>query len=69
MTAPAKKADPPMQHCDNCGAELGRFHHSRRFDGPTSCGEPACERAANEQEREAQDERRQAAEDDGYGRY
>ncbi len=57
------------QRCDYCGEPLGFFAHSRRLDGPLVCGSRECGRDAREDERAAYDERRQAAEDDGYERY
>ena len=57
------------QFCDFCGELLGTFEWSHLIDGPLTCGEPDCERAAREDERARDDEARQAAQDDDYGKY
>ncbi len=62
-------AEAKLQHCENCGEELGRFKHSRRLDGPLVCGKPECARAARDEERLDLEERQARAEEDGYGRY
>ena len=62
-------SEPKMQHCDFCGEEMGIFKWSRRFDGPLNCGSPECERDEREQERQADEEARAAAEQDDYGAY
>jgi len=55
------------QHCFNCGEDLG-IYSSWPVDIET-CGSPDCEREARYEWQAAESERREAAEDDNYGRY
>lgn len=52
-----------MRHCFNCGADLGAYADYDRLD---TCGQPECERAAQEQ---ARDEQRGERDWDHYDRY
>lgn len=57
------------QYCDECGEDMGVFDHRRSYDGPLSCGKPACERSARDQEAMARDEAAEDAREDDYARY
>lgn len=50
-------------YCDNCGAECDPMPH------PRGCGEFDCDQAARDDDRAAQEERREQAERDHYSRY
>jgi hypothetical protein len=52
--------------CSYCGAEHEQVSWASK---PFSCGQAECERQMIDDERARQDEAREAAEDDGYGRY
>lgn len=67
--ADSKPTRAKVQHCDYCGQEVGVFDHSRILDGPVVCGDSACNREAQADDRAQNDERRQRAEEDDYGRY
>jgi ribosomal protein S27AE len=56
-----------MQHCFNCGAELGVFDAYHR--DLQTCGEKECERAARDMERGEQEEAQYRAQEDNYERY
>ena len=58
---------PKMQHCFNCGEELGVFQ-SWPGDMPT-CGKQECDREAREVYRGQQEEAEERAREDGYSRY
>lgn len=56
-----------MQHCFNCGTEIGVYQH---FPGDLeSCGKLECEREARYQMQIAEFEARERAEVDDYGLY
>lgn len=57
------------QFCDNCGEPLGEFDHNRRADGPLSCGERECNRAARDEEMAETEEAQDRAARDGWERY
>lgn len=58
---------PKMQHCFNCGADLGVYvKHFRDLD---TCGEVTCERERRAAERAEDEEAQEAAREDQYDRY
>lgn len=57
------------QFCTYCGESMGIFNHSKRFDGPLSCGVQECNRDASRDERDAYEERQERAREDEYDRY
>ena len=65
--AHTKKAS--RQYCDYCGEFLGEFEHSRRWDGPFSCGASECEREIRYMLQAEESERQERTEEDGYSRY
>lgn len=56
-----------MQHCFNCGKELGAY--VAYYGDIQSCGERECEKAANDMHRELQEDRAERAREDDYERY
>lgn len=58
---------PKMQHCFNCGKELGAY--VAYYGDIQSCGERECEKAANDMHRELQEDRAERAREDDYERY
>lgn len=44
-----------VRHCWNCGADMG-FIENRYYDRRDTCGSPACEREARDQEQADRDE-------------
>lgn len=56
------------QSCFWCGKSLGVYSHYPG-DPPECCGDPECERELRDSYRTEQAERRERAEEDGYGRY
>jgi hypothetical protein len=58
---------PRVQHCFNCGEELGVFE-SWPGDLPT-CGKCECDREARDCYAAQQEEVEDRARDDGYSRY
>lgn len=56
-------------HCDACGAFIDGMPKRHRWDGPQSCGEPACERECRDLAREEDAEAEERAREDGYDRY
>lgn len=57
-----------LQFCDNCGEELGVF--SRDPDEIfLSCGKAECNKEEQRAYREYQEELRERAQEDSYGRY
>lgn len=57
-----------MQHCHNCGEELGVYE---RYNGdePECCGAAECQRELRYQLQAEEADRRDRAEEDHYGRY
>ena len=56
-----------MQHCYNCGAELGVYY---QYPGDhDTCGDPECDKALRDDERAARSERQYEAEQDDYSLY
>lgn len=56
-----------MQHCFNCGKELGIYDHCP--GDIETCGSSECEREARNCERERSDQLREDAASDNYERY
>lgn len=56
-----------MQHCFNCGKELGIY--AAQYGDIETCGESECEREARNCERERADQLREDAASDNYERY
>lgn len=54
------------QFCDWCGEPLGTF---ARNGEPESCGAAECNRYVREHYRQVDEEARERAQDDDYGRY
>ena len=55
------------KHCDYCGEDLGcvpAYHY-----GPVTCGEPECEKWAQELEQAQMEEAQWDAAEDGYSLY
>lgn len=57
----------PLQHCANCGEELGRFYLSQ--GEVESCTRPECVREVNDQRRGQLEEARERAAADDFERY
>ena len=56
-----------MQHCFNCGAELGIYRH---YPGDIEvCGAAECLREMRAQQRMEDEQAQDAAREDNYGRY
>ena len=59
-----------QQHCRSTAARRwGSFAHSRRFDGPLSCGEKDCARAERDELRAETEHAQEQAREDDYARY
>ena len=56
-----------MQHCFNCGAELGVYE--KYYGDLDTCGERECEQAAREAWQGAEEDRAERAREDRYERY
>jgi hypothetical protein len=54
-------------NCAWCGDEIGPGKNNPRE--PESCGEPECDREVRAMYRQMEDEAREDAADDNYGRY
>lgn len=65
MTGANPTAPRKTRRCANCGEEFVPYHSGSRFCGNSR----GCEQAEVEAEREALEQRREAAEEDEYGRY
>lgn len=61
-------SEPKMQHCFNCGAELGVY---KRYlgDEPECCGSIECNRELRRSIADEREDRRYSAEEDDYRRY
>ena len=60
-------SQPKMQHCFNCGEELGVF--VAYYGDVLTCGSPECDHEAREIYRARQEEAEEQAREDGYSRY
>jgi hypothetical protein len=56
-------------HCAYCGDDLGEVYPGYYAGEPESCGKIECNREVSSMIREAQEERRERAEEDNYERY
>ena len=67
MTLPPRHLGERMQHCFNCGEEVGIF---RAYSGDIiACGKPECLREERDAYRAREEEAQERAREDGYERY
>lgn len=60
-------ANPKMQHCFNCGEELGVYVGT--WGEPEVCGKSECQREARYQDQAAREQRQFDAAEDDFSRY
>lgn len=65
MTDPLTSDEKLTRRCANCGEAFKPYDSHQRYCGNSR----ECEQAEAEEEREAYEQRREAAIQDGYGRY